>query len=184
MGDSTDSHPERGDLRALVEELLNRIETHQHPVDGLTPGEHSSGGAVGPTMVNWRSLTAADELAELGYLAEWVEWLQERYATEGDWLLPCWWQHGFVVEELAALRTAWRGVYDSDKAIDPSGGVKWHEEAEKCRQRIRRAISAGPGCSVVSHKPDELVTDDPRWAEELTALRIQLSERGARPRAT
>ena len=96
------------------------------------------------------------EPVDLAMLAEWVESLQVRYAAAGDWLRPCWWRHGFVVEELAALRMAWLGVYDTSEPVDATAGVRWHEEAEKCRERIRRTISAGPGCTAVSHKPDRI----------------------------
>ena len=107
---------------------------------------------------------------DLADLAKWVESLQVRYAAAGDWLRPCWWRHGFVVEELAALRMAWLGVYDTSGPRRPTAGVRWHEEAEKCRERIRRTISAGPGCTAVSHKPDEAGTEDPRWTEECAVL--------------
>ena len=56
-----------------------------------------------------------------------------QYAAAGDWLVPCWWQHGFAVNELIALRTAWLGVKPSD---EPSAALDWHEAAEKCRVRI------------------------------------------------
>ncbi len=49
-------------------------------------------------------------MAELEPLAKWVDELQRQYAATGDWLVPCWWQHGFAVNELIALRTAWLGV--------------------------------------------------------------------------
>jgi hypothetical protein len=103
-------------------------------------------------------------------LAKWVNSLQVRYATESDWLKPCWWRHGFVVEELAALREAWLAVYDASDPIDQATGLKWHEDAEKCRERIRKTVSIGSGCSAVSHLPDDPVTDDRRWIEEFAAL--------------
>ena len=103
-------------------------------------------------------------------LAEWVDSLMVRYASTGDWLRPCWWRHGFVIEELAALRIAWLAVFDAETPADPTAGVRWHEEAERCRERIRRTISVGPGCSAVSHRPDQPITDDPRWAEEQAVL--------------
>ena len=102
-------------------------------------------------------------------LATWVDRIQERYASTGDWLRPYWWRHGFVVEELAALRTSWLGVYSAEEPPASTAALKWHEQAEKCRDRIRRTISTGPGCTAVGHKPDQSVTDDPRWADERAA---------------
>ena len=120
-----------------------------------------------------RTLPTDGEPVELDVLAEWVNSLQVRYATESDWLRPCWWRHGLVVEELAALREAWLAVYDASEQTDRATRLRWHEDAEKCRERIRRTISIGSGCSAVSHVPDDPVTDDPRWTEELAVLRRQ-----------
>jgi len=58
-------------------------------------------------------------------------------------------------EELATLREAWLAVSDASELIDQAVGLKWHEDAEKCRERIRDAISIGFGCSAVSHLPDD-----------------------------
>ena len=121
-----------------------------------------------------RTLPTDGEPVDLAVLAEWVESFMVRYAAAGDWLKPCWWRHGFVVEELAALRMAWLAVYDASEPVDPTAGVRWHDEAEKCRERIRRTIGAGPGCSAVSHKPDDPVIGDTRWSEDSAALYGQL----------
>ena len=162
-----------GDLPALVEDLVAKLEAVRADVDEpevgpVCVGDHRH---AGPSQ----RADPSDECdpVDLAVLAEWVESLQVRYAAAVDWLRPCWWRHGFVVEELAALRVAWLAVYDASKPVDPTAGVKWHEEAEKCRERIRRTISVGPGCTAVSHKPDQPVTEDSRWVEELAALRNQ-----------
>ena len=130
-----------------------------------------------------RTLPTDGEPVELDVLAEWVNSLQVRYATESDWLRPCWWRHGLVVEELAALREAWLAVYDASEQTDRATRLRWHEDAEKCRERIRRTISIGSGCSAVSHVPDDPVTDDPRWTEELAVLRRQSPGEYASPSA-
>ena len=114
--------------------------------------------------------------------------MQGRYAAPGDWLRPCWWRHGFVVEELSALRSSWLGVYSTDEPPAHTAALTWHEQSEKCRDRIRRTISTGPGCTAVSHKPDQSVTDDPRWADERAAVldeaaRVLLSNKERSPDA-
>ena len=162
-----------GDLRALVEDLVARVEALRADVDRLKSDRSASATAGKQVPATKRTLPTEGEPVDLAVLAKWVESLQVRYAAAGDWLRPCWWRHGFVVEELAALRVAWLAVYDASEPVDPTAGVRWHEEAEKCRERIRRTISVGPGCSAVSHKPDEPVTEDSRWVEELAALRNQ-----------
>ena len=96
-----------------------------------------------------------------------------QYAAAGDWLVPCWWQHGFAVNELIALRTAWLGLRTSD---EPSAALDWHEAAEKCRVRIHKAIGDGPGCTPVEHYPERPRTKDRRWVEERELLGAHLTE--------
>jgi len=88
------------------------------------------------------------------------------------------------VEELAALREAWLAVYDASEPIDRGTGLKWHEDAEKCRERIRKTISVGSGCSAVSHLPDDPVTKDPHWSEEFAVLERQRPGECASPVAS
>ena len=164
MSDGSDGAP--GDLRSLVERLLSEVENLWAVVDGLKAVLSTPGVAdLESTMARRTSPNERDPV-DLADLCEWVDGLVARYASTGDWLRPCWWRHGFVVEELAALRVAWLAVFDAEQPSDPTAGVRWHGEAERCRERIRRTISAGPGCTAVSHRPDQPVTDDPRWAEE------------------
>ena len=164
-----------GGLPGLVEELLTKVEALRADVDRLKShqsGTTTDGGQVPATK---RTLPTEGDPVELAVLATWVESLQIRYAAAGDWLRPCWWRHGFVVEELAALRVGWLAVYNTSEPVDATAGIRWHDEAEKCRERVRRTISMGPGCSAISHKPDEPLTQDSRWGEELVALRDQSS---------
>ncbi|MGO8862456.1 MAG: hypothetical protein ACLQRH_17090 [Acidimicrobiales bacterium] len=164
-----------GQLLALVEELVGRVEVLYADVAGLKSGRpaSTSAGVEGQTRI--RTLPSQGEPVDLAVLAEWVDSLMARYAAAGDWLRPCWWRHGFVIEELAALHTAWLGVYDARQPVDSAAGIRWHDEAERCRDRVRRTIAAGPACSAVSHKPDEAVTEDSRWTEELAALHEQIA---------
>ena len=170
-----------GDLRALVEELVGRVADLQDEVVDLKSGRSASATAASGVPATRRTLPTDGEPVDLAVLAEWVNSLQVRYATEADWLKPCWWRHGFVVEELAALREAWLAVYDASEPTDRAIGLKWHEDAEKCRERVRKTISIGSGCSAVSHMPDDPVTDDPRWTEEFAAVRGQLLAVEAQP---
>jgi hypothetical protein len=49
-------------------------------------------------------------------------------------------------------------------------------------ERIRLSIGNGPGCTAVTHMPDEPVTDDPRWSEEREALRSEALDLPGSPR--
>ena len=117
--------------------------------------------------------TPKEQQAGLGSLAKWVDELQMQYAAAGDWLVPCWWQHGFAVNELIALRKAWLGLKTSD---EPNAALDWHEAAEKCRVRIHKAIADGPGCTPVEHYPERPRTKDHRWVEERELLATYLTE--------
>ena len=159
-----------GGFEAFVEDLVARVEALHAEVAGLKSNRSASTTASTPVPATRRTHPGEGEPVDLADLAGWVQGLQVRYAAAGDWLRPCWWRHGFVVEELAALRVAWLAVYDAQEPVDPMAGVRWHDEAERCRERIRRTISVGPGCSAVSHKPDERITNDTRWSDEHAAL--------------
>jgi hypothetical protein len=102
-----------------------------------------------------------------------VDELQMQYAAAGDWLVPCWWQHGLAVNELIALRETWRGVKTSD---EPSADLDWHEAAERCRVRIHQSISNGPGCTPVECNSERPVTEDRLWIVEQELLGTQLTE--------
>ena len=149
-----------------VEAQVRRLQSRVDALSGKKPAPDDSGRHA----VVWRSLSIADQAVELRELAGWVEWLQVRYASAGDWLRPCWWRHGFVVEELSALRTAWLGVYEAGEATEATAALDWHEAAERCRERVRQLISTGPGCTAVAHRADQPITDDPLWIEERGVL--------------
>ena len=145
-----------------LEAMVLRLEHRVGELSGIRP---MSVGTT-PTEDKEPKLPGPRTPEELEELAQWVDRLQERYATNGDWLRPCWWRHGLVVEELAALLTAWLGAYDDEGTVASSATLDWHEAAERCRERVRQAVNTGPGCSYVSHHPDESITEDRRWIEE------------------
>ena len=105
-----------GDLRALVDDLVGRVEALHADVANLQSAQSAAATASTQVPTTKRTLPSEGEPIDLAVLAEWVESLQVRYAAAGDWLRPCWWRHGFVVEELAALRVAWLAVYDTKRA--------------------------------------------------------------------
>ena len=156
----------RGNLRSAVERLTLEVNV-------LKAEKEASAPTTKVVASRTRAVPTDGDPVELGVLAEWVDGLLIRYGAEGDWLKPCWWRHGLVVEELAALRVAWLAVYDGTSVSDASEGLKWHEQAEKCRQRIRKTISVGTGCSAGTHRAEDPITNDPRWGKELTALGIR-----------
>jgi hypothetical protein len=166
----------RGNLRTFVERLGLEVSVLTARLDELKAEREASAPTTKVVASTTRTVPTDGDPVDLRMLAEWVDGLLIRYGAEGDWLKPCWWRHGLVVEELAALRVAWLAVYDGTSVSDASEGLKWHEQAEKCRQRIRKTISVGTGCSAGTHREEDPITNDPRWGKELTEL-------GFRPRA-
>jgi hypothetical protein len=157
-------------LPAVVENLVAVVEALRADVDTLKSPQSGAATSKRRVAVKGRTLPTEGESVDLAVLAEWVESLEVRYAADGDWLRPCWWRHGFVIEELAALREAWLAVYNASEAVESRAALTWHEQAERCRERIRRTISVG-GCTSVSHRPDESVTDWVFWSDEMAAFR-------------
>ena len=183
MAETTDGTTEDDALWTIVEGLVGTVEDLRGDVEWLKTGRPGSAPPIDPESAPEPETPAGDQPpvrrtfptkgdpVSLDRLAEWVNSLLVRYGAAGDWLTPCWWRHGLVVEELAALRVSWLGAYDSAEPPNPAAGVKWHEAAERCRQRIRQTINSGTGCSPGSHRAEDPITNDPRWDDELTALR-------------
>ena len=146
-----------GGLPAVVENLVAAVEALRADVNTLKSLQSAGATSKERDPAQRPALPTEGEPVDLAELAKWVESLEVRYAAAGDWLRPC------------ALRVAWLAVYDAREFVDARAGLTWHEHAERCRERIRRTISGG-GCTYVSHKPDELLTDDTRWSEEKAEL--------------
>ena len=117
----------RATFAVRVENLVARVEALHADVVSLKFQQPASATATTQVGAVRRTLPTEGEPVDLAVLAEWVESFMVRYAAAGDWLKPCWWRHGFVVEELAALRVAWLAVYDAQASpsIRPrdSGGT-------------------------------------------------------------
>lgn len=66
-------------------------------------------------------------------LIDWVDWMQTVYAPKSSWWLPpCWPRHPGVVEELAAVHTAWIHAARTDEQQRESDEhsdelTRWHE---------------------------------------------------------
>ncbi len=86
----------------------------------------------------WADRATADDWKQL---AGWVDWLVISYdLLLSRSVLPCWPAHRGVVEELAALRTAWRSATKADRAKEPSDALaQWHEGLlHPCLLRLRQ----------------------------------------------
>lgn len=104
-----------------------------------------------PFPVRWPTLSGEEPRVQLGKLAEWTDWLVERYSLDHRIVPPCWREHGAVVEELSALRTGWIASYCETANLQSPLG--WHAEFAAARDRLTDWI-ARTGCRPGEHRPD------------------------------
>ena len=99
--------------------------------------------------VCWATLTPEETLAELVLLQRWVTWLRERYHLDHRILPDCWAEHGDLVEELSALRTAW--LYSFNGGARADAALAWHTGLHTARNRLRETV-ADTGCRPGQHR--------------------------------
>jgi hypothetical protein len=76
--------------------------------DNVQAGRRHLPVDVFPSLpVCWAALTDTETEEEHEALADWIAWLNDRYTLDHRTIPPCWHQHGALIEELSALRTAW-----------------------------------------------------------------------------
>lgn len=110
---------------------------------------HQSAGRPDPgpssyasRTVDWRTLTDERAPVEWGALRAWVEWFTVRFDVPANVVPDCWWRHGEIVEELAALRSAHLLLFDpSDRGTGPSTWLQYLSTA------LPRLTRAGGGCT-------------------------------------
>lgn len=102
---------------------------------------------MGPIVVCWPALSPDEAAAALAELAEWVQWLANRYALTARHIPDCWASHGALVEELSALRTCW--IVSFDPADAGRGPIGFQERLAQAlgRHTFRERCQAG-------HRPD------------------------------
>ena len=110
-----------------------------------------------PRTIRWADLDPQDHANALHTLGGWVQWLVTRYALDHRDTPPCWYRHGALVEELAALRGAWEVAFDP--AQTANAPADWHMTFYYARLRLRD-WAARTGCKTGEHRPD--TTQD--WA--------------------
>jgi hypothetical protein len=136
-GDGAHDPPDPTDLDALVEQILGRA----------------------PRPVAWTRITAADAPAQWAALDTWVRWLVTRYALDHRDVPPCWYRHGYLVEELSALRGAHLVAFDPSQPA--SAPADWHTTFGNTRTRIRD-WNTRTGCKPAQHRADTPAD----WAQE------------------
>lgn len=120
---------------------VNKAAAEQLSKRPASAPRQESSAPIGATTINWRRLEDAKAAPEWEQLREWVEWFIGRYNIPVSVVPDCWWKHGALVEELAALHTAHDAAfYTSDNGFGPIG---WHERLTLALPRLSRAYSGG-----------------------------------------
>ncbi|MGQ0631520.1 MAG: hypothetical protein ACT4P1_10790 [Sporichthyaceae bacterium] len=99
----------------------------------------------------WATLTEVETEDALEELEDWVNWTVHRYALDRRVVPPCWDQHGALIEELSALRTAWLAGFGLIGR--PEAPLEWHGHFAAARLRLAEWASR-TGCRPGEHRPD------------------------------
>lgn len=117
--------------------------------DGFLPGLKLQHEQFAPIPVCWPMLAEAERGARAQELVDWVSWVVDRYTLDHRTIPPCWSQHGALLEELSALRTAWLTAYSEDSGGDAP--LRWHADFEAARHRLTDWV-ARTGCRPGEHR--------------------------------
>jgi hypothetical protein len=124
---------------------------------------------VAPLPFAWHLLDEAAAAEHALELVAWVDWFTARYEL-GDRILPCWQQHGPLVEELTGLWCAWGPPTSSQpSATAPPAGTA----TSPCSSTV--TTSTGNAAASADADPTSTVT---RHGVELPSPRFD------RPRST
>jgi hypothetical protein len=115
------------------------------------PGLEFAQEAFPPLPICWRALSPHEYEEQLEALDDWTAWLASRYALDHRTIPPCWPEHGALLEELSALRTAWLTAFAVTSAGDAP--LAWHTHFAAGRQRLTDWVSR-TGCRAGEHRPD------------------------------
>lgn len=129
-----------------------------------------------PGPLDWAHLdrdTAAQLWEEL---FDWVDWLRARYELGGR-LLPCWYRHSPLVEELTALMGAHRAAY-ATTATEDDPAERWHDGPASWQHYTLRpfidrldSVTDLEQCDLdrCGYRPLEIVSDRGGFAEYIAA---------------
>ena len=152
-------------LRAQVDYLLERL---------------AEAPALAERPVNWASLDAEQAAEQWALLSAWTDWLRDRYQLHES-LPACWHSHGAMVEELAALRSAWVTAY-LDPHASPADPASWHDLLDRTRHRLHSWDRNG--CADGTHRPDLEMPNDAEYTGRDGVINAGLSGRLCRGDST
>lgn len=144
----------------VLEDLTQRVEDHSELLEQLAQVLTDEPGG-GPWC--WRELAPQAQVALLGELREWVDWLITRYSigalARSGTIAPCWYHHPVAVEELTALMVAWRAAFNPQQLQPSDAPAAWHDRWLWPTLRRLEDLKVFSGCRQGQH---EAATSRPR----------------------
>jgi len=118
-------------LERLIELLDDRLAPEPAPPAGAPPPP--------PGPIDWTTLTGPERSRTLHELATFVESTVHHYKLPLA-ILPCWWRHPEVIEELTALWQVRKETFRP--GVKPSAAMQWHDALYKIRDRVSVFLSS------------------------------------------
>jgi hypothetical protein len=115
--------------------------------------ESDAGVTELPAPVDWMALSAYEWQEEIGRLRLWVGQIVTEWALPSRVVLPCWEQHGALVQLLGSLRDAYDTLYHE---MQPgTGSVDWQRYWSWARAELA-TLTGALSCTASEHSPDRL----------------------------
>ena len=116
-----------------------------------------------PAPVDWMSLSIHEWGEEIGRLRLWVGQIVTEWALPSSVVLPCWEQHGAMVQLLGSLCDAYDTLYHE---LQPgTGAVDWQRYWSWARSELS-SITGAQRCTPSEHYADRLQ----EWARSIAEL--------------
>lgn len=113
-----------------------------------------------PTPVDWMGLSIHEWGEEIGRLRLWVAQIVTEWALPSSVVLPCWEQHGALVQLLGSMRDSYDTLYHE---MQPgTGSVDWQRYWAWGRSELA-LITGGMRCTATEHRADKLQ----EWARSI-----------------
>lgn len=113
-----------------------------------------------PAPVDWLGLSIHEWGEEIGRLRLWVGQIVTEWALPSSVVLPCWEQHGAMVQLLGSLRDAYDTLYHE---MQPgTGAVDWQRYWSWARAELS-SMTGSQRCTPSEHHADRLQ----EWARSI-----------------
>jgi hypothetical protein len=147
-------------LTAAEDERQRAVAAHSDRPEPQPAADDAFDEEAGYQPINWRTMDPDSAPVIWTELAEWIDWIRQRYAIKLDMLPYCWFRHGRLVEEFSALYTAWLVCFDPrDSGLGP---IQWHERFHQLIQRLPMSTKACADRHMPERSPDA-PPDIPDW---------------------